>query len=206
MSDKVLEFLGLLESKYPDFTVIRLPYSSEGDDSISSFIHILGVPKSMLTQVSEASWSLALDVFKDEPIPFLLTTVDPESSLAHFPDHLSSNIAQSLPAQGLNWALSPPWSEWNKFAVEMQKLMEPLRRVMVNVPTIPVNTDLVRAIESIKSTFTPIIIDLGRLAPKSPNWVSATRALVAPDPDLVVTVSSKVTVSESIASDYAIAA
>lgn len=82
-------FLARLEDEFPIYPVDVEPYTRE-DPTIAYFVHVLEVPVEELTRVAHRAWDLAAEVFGDEPIPFHLTTIDPEQSAEYFPDALEA--------------------------------------------------------------------------------------------------------------------
>ncbi len=79
-------FLERLRQEFPKAEIVVEPHACEDDPSITLFVHVLGIPVGALSKASRRCWSLAFEVFGDHPIPFLLTTVDPETAATHFPD------------------------------------------------------------------------------------------------------------------------
>jgi hypothetical protein len=90
MTERMQQFLSALEAELPLGYVVHVrPYSLEEDEEIHWFIHILMVPSEELHPVAWRAWTLAGEIYGDEPTPFLMTSVNPESSTRHFPEALA---------------------------------------------------------------------------------------------------------------------
>ena len=89
MSDpRLSSFLARLRGEFPDFVVIALPFQCPDDDTIERFLHILDVPEEQLMSVTWRAIDIALEMYGDGPLPFALTTLDPETSKKHFAEEL----------------------------------------------------------------------------------------------------------------------
>lgn len=60
--------------------VVAVPYGSDDDDTIQHFIWILNVPHEKLCEVHDQAIELALDIYEDGPLPFVIGVADPEKT------------------------------------------------------------------------------------------------------------------------------
>ena len=82
-------FLDRVRSELPGYPVSIRPWVSDDDSSIRYFIDILNVPEREHSRVDDRAWKLAFETFRDEPIPFHMTTCDPATSARYFPDQVA---------------------------------------------------------------------------------------------------------------------
>ena len=83
-------FLDRLRAEWPAYCVVVRPYHRPEDPSITTFAYVLDVPVALLSKISRRAWRLAFEIYGDEPIPFHLSTVDPEASAIHFASESAS--------------------------------------------------------------------------------------------------------------------
>jgi len=86
MSDQRLEgYLRRIRREFPDYIVAARPYQSPDDETIAHFLHLLDVPEDDLGPATRRALEIAFDAYGEDPLPFHLTTVDPETSRKFFP-------------------------------------------------------------------------------------------------------------------------
>jgi hypothetical protein len=89
MTDPMHAFCRALERELPpEYVVSVRPYRCMDDASITHFINILMVPNDRLHSVVWRAWELADSIYGDEPVRFLMATVNPESSEKYFAKEL----------------------------------------------------------------------------------------------------------------------
>ncbi|MBI5431809.1 MAG: hypothetical protein HZA52_03145 [Planctomycetes bacterium] len=82
---KLDAFLATVQVRWPQYRVVVLPFTADEDPAIRHFVHLLDVPDDAYRAVSDRAWELAFDVFGDEELPFVMTTIDPDASATYFP-------------------------------------------------------------------------------------------------------------------------
>lgn len=106
-------FLARLGAEYPQYPLSVRPYQSPDDETVEFFIDILLVPETQLHEVGMRAWVLADEVYGDTPVPFLMTSVSPESSIEYFADELANtrpDLAVDFLVEGLSRIeLDPAW-------------------------------------------------------------------------------------------------
>lgn len=85
MTVRFESFLAKLQHTFPSFPVVTRKFSRRDDPGVEHLVHILGVPHAALSSVASEAWDLAFALYGNAPVPFLLTTLPPETSAVHFP-------------------------------------------------------------------------------------------------------------------------
>ncbi|MCC6407739.1 MAG: hypothetical protein IT453_11270 [Planctomycetes bacterium] len=82
---KLDKFLATVRARWPQYRIVAVPFTADEDPAIQHFVHLLDVPDDAYESVSDRAWELAFDLFGDEELPFVMTTIDPDTSANHFP-------------------------------------------------------------------------------------------------------------------------
>lgn len=108
MSQELMDrFLFRLRAEYPHYPLSVRPYQSPDDESVECFIDILLVPHALLHAVGMRAWELADEVYGNAPVPFLMTSVSPESSAKYFGDTLAQSAGIVVASASFEGAHAP---------------------------------------------------------------------------------------------------
>ncbi len=81
--DLILQYLTRLREE--GWTVVRQPYSCEGDSCVESYVQILNVPRERLVEVEDKAYDIAFTLWGENPLPLILGVMTPEKTRAAFP-------------------------------------------------------------------------------------------------------------------------
>jgi hypothetical protein len=90
-------FLERLRWEFEDYVVVALPYRSPDDETIEHFLHLLDVPEDDLGPATWKALEIAVEIYGEAPLPFHLTTIDPETSAKYYAKEVAAARAREAP-------------------------------------------------------------------------------------------------------------
>jgi hypothetical protein len=77
-------YLSRLRQEFPRYVLVVEPFRNPDEEPIEHFLHLLEVPEDDLLSSSGRALEIAFDMYGDDPLPFHLTSLDPEISRQYY--------------------------------------------------------------------------------------------------------------------------